>query len=129
MGSLAVSIITSDLASTPSLAVSIMPGGAALSNGVAAGGAAFVSSLGVGPGMHRIASHHPVSKSLSCYAWLSQRQLRCWGIFLSFRFLALSLTILFVQLICCTGGVFTLPFMWQSLHMRYSNWCFPLHGA
>ena len=31
-----------------------MPGGAALSNGVAAGGAVFASSLGVGPGVHRV---------------------------------------------------------------------------
>ena len=38
--------------STSSLAVSIMPGGAALSNGVAARGATFASSLGVGSGMH-----------------------------------------------------------------------------
>ena len=52
LGSLAVGVIMSDLVST-SLAVSIMPGGAALSNGVAAGGAAFASSLGVGPGVHR----------------------------------------------------------------------------
>ena len=54
LGSLAVGVITSDLVSTSSLAVSIMPGGAALSNGVAAGGAAFASSLGVGPGMHHV---------------------------------------------------------------------------
>ena len=54
LGSLGVGIITSDLVSTSSLAVSIMPGGVALSNGVAAGRAAFVSSLGVGPGMHHV---------------------------------------------------------------------------
>ena len=55
LGSLGVSVITSDLVSTSSLAVSIMPGGAALSNGVAvAGGAAFVSSFGVSPGMQRV---------------------------------------------------------------------------
>ena len=55
LGSLAVGVITSDLVSTSSLAVSIMPGGAALSNSVAvAGGAAFVSSLGVGPAVYCI---------------------------------------------------------------------------
>ena len=53
--SLGVGVVTSDLVSTSSLAVSIMPGGAALSNGVAAaGGAAFVSSLGVSPGVQRV---------------------------------------------------------------------------
>ena len=54
LDSLSVGIIMSDLVSTSSLAV-IMPGGAALNNSVAAaGGAVFVSSLGVGPGMHRV---------------------------------------------------------------------------
>ena len=55
LGSLTVGIITSDLVSTSSLAVSIMPSGAALSNGVAAAGdAAFVFSLGVSPGVQRV---------------------------------------------------------------------------
>ena len=55
LGSLGVGVITSDLMSTSSLAVSIMPGGAALSNSVtAAGGADFVSSLRVSPGVQRV---------------------------------------------------------------------------
>ena len=59
LGSLSVGVITSDLVSTSSLAVGIMSGGAALSNGVAAaggaaGGAAFVSSLGISPGVQRV---------------------------------------------------------------------------
>ena len=135
LGSLGVGVITSDLVSTSSLAVSIMLGGAALSNGVAAaGGAAFVSSLRVSPGVQRVHYTASTIEGTSSgvkfsFGWV--RVSRVVGpFFLSFRFLALAIsTILIVQLICCTGGMFTLLFTWQLLRMRYWNWCLPLRGA
>ena len=134
LGSLGVGVITSDLVSTSPLAVSIMLGGAALSNGVAAaGGAAFVSSLGLALACNASITASTIEGTSSCvkfsFGWV--RVSRVVGpFFLSFRFLALAIsTILIVQLICCTGGVFTLLFTWQLLRMRYSNWCLPLRGA
>ena len=93
LSGLAVGVITSDLVSTSSLAVSIMPGGAALSNGVAVGGAAFASSLGLALACITSITASTIEGTSSCikftFGWA---RVSCVvGLFfLSFRFLALS---------------------------------------
>ena len=132
LGGLAVGIITSDLVSTSSLAVSIMPGGAALSNGVAVGGAAFASSLGLALACIASITASTIEGTSSCtkfsFGW-ARVSCVAWLFFPFFPVLGVISTILIVQLICCTGGVFTLLFTWQLLRMRYMNWCLPLLGA